>query len=38
MKIALTGHSKGIGAAVFENLVAKNYEVFSYSTTTNLIK
>ena len=31
MKIALTGHSKGIGAAVFEDLVAKNYEVFGYS-------
>lgn len=31
MKIALTGHSKGIGAAVFKDLVAKNYEVFGYS-------
>jgi hypothetical protein len=31
MKIALTGHSKGIGAAVYKDLVAKNYEVFGYS-------
>ena len=31
MKIALTGHSKGIGAAVYKDLVDKNYEVFGYS-------
>ena len=31
MKIALTGHSKGIGAAVFKDLTDKNYEVFGYS-------
>jgi len=31
MKIALTGHSKGIGAAVFKDLTAKNHEVFGYS-------
>jgi NAD(P)-dependent dehydrogenase (short-subunit alcohol dehydrogenase family) len=33
MKIALTGHSKGIGAAVFKDLTAKNHEVFGYSRT-----
>jgi hypothetical protein len=34
MRIALTEHAKGIGAAVFKNLVAKNYEVFNFNSNT----
>jgi hypothetical protein len=34
MKVAITGHTRGIGAAIFHELVQRNHSVIGYSLTS----
>lgn len=35
MKVAITGHSKGLGSAIYKELTKRGHEVFGFSRTNN---